>query len=151
MRTNKHVYGERAFWVKGQEAEMVRNRVLTVILREKDRSDRVAAPQQWLPLFEPIPVYRLVDGSGDQARGVPPDFHEDDGTTVKIVRRTVGRLGDLKFADLYYADGSAVPQNADRVTEYFETEMSPGKKFPPETVLTVYWVEYLPEQAVATD
>ena len=33
-RTNKHKYGEPSFWVKGQEAQMIRERKLTVIIRE---------------------------------------------------------------------------------------------------------------------
>ena len=151
MRTNQHVYGERAFWVKGLEAELVLARTLTVILREKDRSDQVLTPKQWLPIFAPIPVYRLVDGTGDQAKGVLPEFHKDSGTTVQIVRRAVGRLGDVKYSDLFYNNGSAVPRQATDVAKYFGTEMSPGKEFPPETVITIYWVEYLPDETPASD
>ena len=130
---------------------MAKERSLTVILREKDRSSREVAPKQYLPLFEPIPVYRLVDGTGDQAKGIPPDFHPDDGMTVQVVRRAVGRLGDLKDSDVHYCGGSAVPMWTEAVAPYFETEMSPGRKFPPETVVTVYWVEYLPDEEPATD
>lgn len=151
MRTNKHVYGERAFWVKGREAEMVKKRTLAVVIRLGDRSDRERAPKQWLPLFEPIPVYELVLGTGDPAHGINPEFMPDDGTTVQIVRRTVGRLGDLTDADLRFGSGSAVPKIAADVAKYLGTEMSPGKTFGPETLITVYWVEYLANEEPAAD
>lgn len=155
MRTNKHIYGEPSFWLKGEEACMARERRLTVILREKDRSSREVALKQYLPMFEPIPIYYLVDGTGDQAKGIAPDFHPDDGTTVQVVRRRVCRIGDIANADLRYSyrtsTGGSVPGSCMNVTRYFETEMSPGRKFPLETVITVYWVEYLPNEEPATD
>lgn len=151
MRTNKHVYGERTFWVKGREAHLVEARALTVFVRLGDRSAPNKAPLQWLPLFEPIPVYSLIFGTGDQDKGVMPRFELDRGVTVQIVRRTVGRLGDFKSSDLRFKDGSAVAVLPEALVEYLEVEMYPGKKFPPETIMTVYWVEYLPDQEPATD
>lgn len=151
MRTNQHVYGERAFWVKGEEARMAKEHKLTVIIREKDRSDPARAPQQWLPLFEPIPVYTLILGTGDQAKGIDPNFELDDGTTVQIVRRTVTRLGDITDGDLSFGAGSAVSTTAADVLGYLQGEMSPGKEFPPATVMTLYWVEYLSNEAPAGD
>ncbi len=151
MRTNRHVYGERAFWVKGNEAKMVKSQGLTVILRLGDRSDSQKAPKQWLPLFEPIPVYTLVPGTGDQAKGINPDFEPDDGTTVQIVRRTVTRLGDIKDEDLSFGNGYAVSDDSAGVLDYLQTEMSPGKEFDPSTIMTIYWVEYLPNEEPASD
>lgn len=148
MRTNQHVYGERAFWVKGQEAKMVGQKSLTVILREGDRSDQVVAPKQWLPLFEAIPVYFLDEVA---AKGGPLGFEPDDGMTVRVVRRTVGRLGDLKDADLSFGGGTAVPRTVAEVQRYLSEEYAPGKTFLSDTIFTVYWVEYLPNEPCAAD
>lgn len=151
MRTNNHTYGERAFWVKGEEAQRVKDRRLTVIIRLGDRSSQDLVPKQWLPLLQPVPVYTLVLGTGDQARGIDPDFEPDNGTTVQVVRRTVTRLCDVKDADLQYGKGSSVPGCAAGVADYLSHEMSPGKRFDLDTLLTLYWIEYLPNESPATD
>jgi hypothetical protein len=150
LRTNQHVYGERSFWVKGREAELIRERMLRVIIRPGDRSDREAAPKQWLPLFEPIPVY-CITIPGDQEKKIAAIFAPDDGTTVKIVRRTVTRLGDIMDQDLSYATGVAVPVTAVDVLEYLENELAPGKEFTPDTVMTIYWFDYLADETPASD
>lgn len=151
MRTNHHTYGERALWVKGEEARMAKDKNLVVIIRVGDRSSQNLAPKQWLPLFQPVPVYTLVLGTGDQARGIDPDFEPDNGTAVQVVRRTVTRLCDVMNDDLRYKGGSAVPKCAAEVSEYLSREMSPGKEFNPDTLLTLYWIEYLPDEDPATD
>lgn len=147
-RSNVHAYGEPTFWLKLTESELAVTRRLTVILRVGDRSSKATAPKQWLPMFEPIPVYHL---DKEAAHGGPLGFCPDDGTTVKIVRRTVGRLGDIVDADLRYRGGRAVPAAAAEVKRYFEEEMSPEKTFADDQVVTIYWVEYLPDQMPATD
>lgn len=150
MRTNQHRYGERAFWVKALESKMAKEDSLTVIIREGDRSDPVKAPMQWLPLFESIPVY-CIAVPGDQVKGIAAQFEKDAGIAVKIVRRTITRLRDIKNGDLHFGSGSAVPRSKEFVQRYLEEEMSPGKMFPPDTVLTLYWVEFLEREAPALD
>ncbi len=148
-RTNNHVYGERALWVKGEEAKRVRSHTLSVIIREGDRSDPAVTPLQWLPLFQPIPVY-FIEKSGDSSTGALPVFRPDDGTAVEVAGRLVTRIGDLVDTDLLFGDG-AVPKTVLEVIEYFETEMSPGRRFGPETVVTVYRVHYLKNEPSAAD
>ena len=149
-RTNKHKYGEQAFWVKGTEAEMAKEKTLAVILRHGDRSDQVRAPQQWLPLLEPIPVY-CISVPGDQANGIEAQFERDQGLTVQIVRRTVTRLGDIRHGDLQFMQGYAVPQTPDDILPYLTEDLAPGKVFESDTLMTVYWVEYLPDEESAVD
>lgn len=150
-RTNRHIYGEQAFWVKGGEGSLLKGGDLKVILRLGDRSSRDLAPQQWLPLFEPIPVYTLILGTGDQSKGIDPDFEPDAGVTVWIVRRTVTRLRDVTDADLQYQGGRAVPLLAKDVRTYLENELCPGKELNPDMLMTVYWIERLPDEQPATD
>lgn len=150
MRTNRHVYGERALWVKGTEAKMAKQGTLTVIIREGDRSDPVKTPMQWLPSFESIPVY-CIAVPGDQVKGIAPQFEQDEGIAVKVVRRTVTQLLDIKNGDLNYSGGFAVPRNKESVERYLREELSPGKTFSRFTVLTIYWVVYLPKEPPALD
>ena len=151
-RTNKHVHGETALWLKGVEAQMAKARKLTVVIRQGDRSDRVAAPERWLPLLTPVPTYYIAV-PGDQAKGIAAQFEPDDGTTVQIVRRAVTRLGDIVDADLRYAggvaNGSAVSKIAKNVKQYLEGELAPGKTFSPDDLITIYHVQYLPKQQPA--
>lgn len=151
MRTNNHIYGESALWVKGVESEMAKERSLTVILRLGDRSDRLQTPKQWLPLFERVPLYTLILGTGNQDLGIDPDFEPDNGTTVQVVRRTVTRLGDITDADLLFRKGSAVPLCAVDILDYLAQELAPGKIFDPSMVMTLYWIEYLPDETPASD
>lgn len=148
-RAKERVYGVPEFWLKGSEAELAKQRQLTVIVRQGDRSDRERAPQQWIPILEPIPVF-YISVPGDQMRGVPAQFEPDDGTTVRITRRTVTRLGDVMDADLYFAHGHAVPKQAAEVKQYLEQELAPGKKFNPGELITIYWVEYIPDEKVSS-
>lgn len=158
-RTNQHVYGERE---------------LTVIVRQGDRSTQEKAPKQWLPLDTPVPVY-FIKVPGDPATGKNPVFAPDDGTTVKIVERFVKRLGDVTDKDLYFGRGRAVPYFGQdpqisegiegmcdidaldaagwpmSVRGYLETELSPGKRTTPDDILTIYHVEYLPNETPAAD
>lgn len=144
------MYGERAIWVKGTEAKMAKEGHLTVIIREGDRSDPVRTPMQWLPLFESIPVY-CIAVPGDQVNGIAPQFERDEGIAVKVVRRTVTRLLDIKNSDLNYLGGSAVPRNKEFIERYLKEELSPGKTFSRFAVLTIYWVVYLPKEPPALD
>lgn len=149
-RTNQHMYGERAFWVKGEEAEKAKGKNLTVILRMGDRSDRERAPKQWLPLFQPIPIY-CIAVPGDQEKGISAQFEPDQGLTAQVVRRTVTRLGDITGGDLFFGNGHAIPLRATDVADYLAENFAGGKVLPPDTVMTVYWVEYLPDETPATD
>ena len=151
MRTNNHTYGEQALWVKGVEAEMVKKRELTVILRLGDRSDRVQTPKQWLPLFERVPVYTLILGTGNQDLGIHPEFEPDKGTTVWVLRRTVTRLRDITDADLHFGNGTAVPDCAKDIVAYLVNELAPGKKIDRDMVMTLYGVEYLLDESPASD
>ena len=148
-RTNQHVYGEWALWVKRREARLAKNKKLTVILRQGDRSDQRS--KLWLPLFEPVPVYTLILGTGDQAKNILPEFEPDSGLTVRIVRRTITRLCDITEKDLIFGTGQAVPHEIDDVVPYLRTELYPGMEFCGDTVLTIYWAEYLEDQVPATD
>lgn len=145
------MYGERALWVKGVEAEMVKRRELRVILRLGDRSNQVLAPKQWLPLLEPIPVYTLILGTGNQELGIDPEFESDNGTTVLVARRTVIRLNEITDFDLRFGNGTAVPTRAKDVIAYLANELAPGKTFGPHTVMTLYGIEYLPDEIPASD
>lgn len=159
LRTNNHKYGERAFWVKGKEAVMAKDKILTVILRLGDRSDPELAPKQWLPLLQSIPVY-CIAVPGDQTKGMPT-FEPDQGITVKIVRRTVTRPCDILDEDLFYCYpnkdgthnvGSAVPEEVYEVFSYLENDFGlKPENIGPDTLVTVYWVEYLENEAPATD
>lgn len=148
MRTNKHKYGERAFWVKMLEAEMIRHRELTVVIRTDDRSSPIKAPQQWLPLGYPIPIY-FIERPGDQTKGVAARFYPDNGTTVMILHREIVRLGDLTDKHLVFAGGTAVPQFLDVVKRYLGEELVPGKDLSSDTILTLYYIEYLPNEVPA--
>lgn len=149
-RTNQHVYGEMALWLKGDEAQMVKDEVLTVIIRAGDRSSRDLAPQQFLPINTSIPVYYIAV-PGDQDRGIAAQFEPDTGRAVRIVGRTVVRLGDIKDAHLSFQEGTAVVSEAGEVRRYLEEVLSPGKSFGPESLITIYWVEYLDQEEPAND
>lgn len=153
-RTNQHVYGEMALWLKGKEstdeARMAKERRLTVILRAGDRSSRELAEKQFLPLNTSIPVYYIAV-PGDQDRGIAAQFESDVGDAVKIVGRTVVRLGDIKDAHLSFQEGTAVVSEAGEVRRYLEEVLSPGKSFGPESLITIYWVEYLDQEEPAND
>ena len=112
--------------------------------------DSVKAPQQWLPLLEPVPIY-CIAVPGDQPRGIAAQFEPDVGLSVKIVRRAVTRLSDITDEDLAFYDGGAIPGSSREVLGYLENDLAPGKKFAPENLITIYWVEYLPDEVPATD
>ena len=138
----KHFYGERAFWVKGQEAYLVKARDLTVILRPGDRSDPKIP--QCLPLNEPLPIFFLIPGTGDpKDRLKPPEFEEDDGTTVRVISRTIRALKDITDDDLEFGSGAAVVHQASEIKRYFEEVQDPGKTLNPESPLTIYRLEYV--------
>jgi hypothetical protein len=150
--TKEHIYGERAFWVKGKEAGLMKVRKLTVVIRPGDRSSKWQADKQWLPLDEPIPVYYLVPGTGNPATGAPPEFEPDIGTTVQIVRRTVTRLKDVRRQDLIFSVGSAVPRGDwQDVREYLTEELAPEKQFSPDSLITIYWIEHLANEKPVGD
>lgn len=134
------VYGCKEFWIKGEEARLMKERELRVIVREDDRSDQTIAPKRWLPLMRPIAV-AYIAVSGDQAKGIPPKFEEEDGPVIRVVRRTVTRLGDVVDADLHFDGGRAVPEAASEVKRYLEEELCPGKVFSSDALLTIYWFE----------
>lgn len=148
QRTNQHVYGERALWLKGEEATMAMARRLSVIIRTGDRSSEKLSPKQFLPFGERTPVY-ILDAVA--AKGGPLGFETDTGLTMEVVRRCVTRLKDIVDADLRFNGGTAVPQSAQDVTTYLAEEMAPGKHFSPDDLFTIYWVEYLPDEPPATD
>lgn len=139
---------------------MAKDKILTVILRLGDRSDPELAPKQWLPLFQPIPVY-CIAVPGDQAKGISATFEPDQGITVKIVRRTVTRPCDILDEDLFYwylnkdgthNVGSAVPEEVDEVFSYLENDFGlKPENIGPDILVTVYWVEYLMNETPATD
>lgn len=139
---------------------MAKDKILTVIIRVGDRSDPELAPNQWLPLLQPIPVY-CIAVPGDQAKGISATFEPDQGITVKIVRRTVTRPCDIMNEDLFYCYpnkdgthnvGSAVPEEVYEVFSYLEDDFDlKPENIGPDTLVTVYWVEYLENEPAATD
>lgn len=147
-RATERIYGVPEFWLKGNEAQLAKRRTLTVIIRQGDRSDRQRTPQQWLPLLEPIPVF-FISTPGDQSRNIPAQFEPDEGTTVRIIRRTVTRLTNVTDADLCFARGRAVPKRATEVKQYLEQELAPGRSFGSSDLITIYWIEYLPERTAS--
>ncbi len=146
-----HIYGERSLWMKGEEAQLVKSRDLTVIIRQGARDNPNTL--QWLPMFTPIPVFYIAI-PGDQAKSIAAKFEPDDGTTVQIARRTVCRLHDVLEEDLQYEHGYAVPDTVNpdaedfdnllTVKEYLENELVPGRTFMDEDLVTIYCIEYLP-------
>ncbi|MBI2410223.1 hypothetical protein HYV30_04300 [Candidatus Kaiserbacteria bacterium] len=142
------MYGEPSIWAKLVEAEMLKAETLGVVIRLGDRSSREKAPKQYLEQFAPVPVYYLDEEAG---RGGRLGFEPDDGTTIRIVMKKIGRLGDLRDTDLWFCSRSAVPHTVPEVRRYLETEMSPGKKFDNDTVVTLYGIEYLPKETPAAD
>src|SRR3989344_5106405 len=135
-----HIYGEIAFWVKGEEARLIKSRELTVIIRQDDRSSPEL--KQWLPEDEPVPIFFL---DAEAAKGGPLGFETDDGTSVRV-RRFVRQLGEIEDADLRFNGGRAVPTTGALVKDYLENELAPGKTFGIEHPITIYHLEYIKHQ-----
>ncbi|HYF29394.1 MAG TPA: hypothetical protein VEA36_03460 [Candidatus Paceibacterota bacterium] len=149
-RTNTHVYGEHAFWLKDSEVKMARDGTLSVIVRGGDRSTPEKAPKQFLRTNEPVPCY-MIAVPGDQDKGISAQFEADGGTTVEVVERIVKPLGEFTDDELVFEGGRAVPENAAGLKRYLEEELAPGKTFGPDAVITVYHVRRLPNEEPATD
>lgn len=138
---DKHVYGEVSFWVKGEEARRMKNRRLSVIVRQGDRSNPETL--QYVPEGVPVPVFAIAV-PGDQAKGIAAQFEPDDGTTVQVIHKKICRLDAVLDRDLRYGNGGAVPEVAELVRDYLEHELVPGRTFKDEDMVTLYYIEYLP-------
>ncbi len=139
---NTHEYGEESFWLKKNEERLARERRLTVIVRQGDRTDESKTPVQFVSVSKPIPVFYIAK-EGDQTQGVKAQFHPDDGTTVEVVKQKVVQLGLVKDEDLKFENGTAVPQTATEVRTYLEEELAPGKKYADDQLLTLSYIRYL--------
>ncbi|MDP2641677.1 MAG: hypothetical protein Q8P21_00045 [bacterium] len=136
------LYSDRSLWIRQGYMEIVRNQILTAVIRIGDRSD--PDHKNHIPIGRPLPI-RFIDkpwvstpvGLSDR-RG---DLLPDEGLTFERTECIVKRIQDLTVDDLR---GTAPDTATPKLVRYHLASINNSPLPSWDTVVTIWKFKYLP-------